>query len=659
MKKKAIDNKKFLYLLSILVSIYFTYLFTRLWNLSLAGILTILIFISFLIFYITKKVEIKLNDIIKIHSKQIVIVSIVLSTLTVISMISFFSYKYTSSEVELTGNNLSLNAIDSIVINNQRYLLDDNLFSSSYDKWHNKYIKSSLSRVIVKNVEENKITLLFEKSYNVKIFFNDDYDVKAKELNQEVKVEKINSTFMYEIQSNRIKDSYVYIRMVLSLFSLIYIYYLLVSMIFLLDNEKKGELIIILIGIIIGLSFFNNIILGYSTNDTNSYINFSFKKLLHFIPHKSRMPGYPIIVRIIKLIFDNNYIEFLCIFQYVFWICSLRYLYRIFILLTKVIKVSVISTIVYALCPAIISWNGIILTESIALSGTIIFIYSIIRYLKTSENRYGLLAIVLAFILTFIRPTSIIYLCGVFVFFILRILLKENNKSDKLCLKVNTLFLCFVFIYVLLFHHNYGIYSLNSLVVKQNFIVSIQEKYYKSSNDDEYIKNIDDSIKENSGDVWKIASDIMSKYSLNELKKHVSYTRNKNMHKYIKYICNLITTHAPEKFYGYSYDNTNPKIRWLHDAMYHSFSIITFLHIYIMQFMYIVWIFREIILRKRVNWIYLGFFAFPFIILFSSFIGTCGEFMRTAITSMQFTYISIVNFIYTLFTKGGKDEEIN
>ena len=55
--------------------------------------------------------------------------------------------------------------------------------------------------------------------------------------------------------------------------------------------------------------------------------------------------------------------------------------------------------------------------------------------------------------------------------------------------------------------------------------------------------------------------------------------------------------------------------------------------------------------NKKVPWLYFGLCVFPLIIIISTFVGTCSEFMRTAICALPFTYISLAIFTDKLFYK--------
>ena len=89
-----------------------------------------------------------------------------------------------------------------------------------------------------------------------------------------------------------------------------------------------------------------------------------------------------------KILFSNYYLKFVCIFQYICWYISIIYLFKLISLLTNH-KIALWGSIIYSIVPAIVGWNCNILTESLALSGTLIYVYYVINYIKNNKSPYG------------------------------------------------------------------------------------------------------------------------------------------------------------------------------------------------------------------------------------------------------------------------------
>ena len=86
-------------------------------------------------------------------------------------------------------------------------------------------------------------------------------------------------------------------------------------------------------------------------------------------------------------------------------------------------------------------------------------------------------------------------------------------------------------------------------------------------------------------------------------------------------------------------------LEWLENTFVKLFTFLTFSHVYIIILIELVLTIYNWIKTKKVPWIHLGLFAFPLVIIESSFIGTCAEFMRTSIYVLPFAYIALATYI--------------
>lgn len=363
-----------------------------------------------------------------------------------------------------------------------------------------------------------------------------------------------------------------------------------------------------------------------------------------------RTPVYPLIIKIIQEIFQYDYLRFVCIFQYIIWFVAIIFLYKLLKLLINNKNIIMVATIIYAFCPAIIDWNNYILTESIALSGTIIFIYLIIKYLKEAKVLTGITATIIAFVLTFHRPTAIIYVVVLELFWIMRFIIdRKHIKIDFICFLSSTFTIILIVIYAIVFHKTFSIYSISDAVPRQHLYVCMQEGFYKNSNDEKFIKEIEEAIENNREFGWDTVIEVLNKHTLNEVKSFTSSCYKNNFSQYISYLVNLSKTNLTVRYRDYSLKLVNSNLKWIRVVM-KLFTFITLAQSYITILIEFVLLIYLWIKNKKVPWIHFGLFAFPLIIIISSFIGTNAEFMRTAICALPFTYISLIMFLDKLFS---------
>ncbi len=636
-------------ILILFISLYSSYLICHVGNYPIKSFIALFIIIFGLLFLIIKFCSKNIDKEVLTKNKKIILFvsTFIISFVIFISNIYFFAYSFAESKINFsstTSEEINDNFIDYVVINNTIYLYQNNAFIQDFG------LKNS-SDIKLEKLSNNNYQLLVNKALDVKIEFNDKANnLKLIDGNKN-KVINLTSgeTLLYNVSNNKVLDNYFLLRCILSfllIFCLIFI--INVSILGTTDKKRRNFICTCLVITIIGYFYRHNLLSNILYPDSKSYVEFNFNKLLHF--HlDGRTPIYPIIIRIMYILFSENYFSFVCIFQYIFWFISLIYLYKLLYLLIKNYKLASIFTILYALSPAIITWNNILLTESIALSGTMMFIYYIINYIKTNKLSSGIAAVVISFLLMFERPTAIILVLFLVIFWLFRFLLEKNHlKNDLKCFVFSIISIILLLIYAILFYRDFGIYSISDRAVKQDLYVNIEQEYYKSSNNPQFIKNVEKALDENGHNVTNATWVVYLQYSLKDLKEINSYCRTKNLDKYLLYILDLIKTNSKVKFEGYTYYTVNPDNLWLHDTMPLLFNIITFAHAYIAILIELILLIYRWIKNKKVPWLDCGLFAFPLVIIMSSFIGTNAEFMRTAICCVPFTYISYVLLIYNI-----------
>ncbi len=652
-------HKIIIIILTLFNSLYLSYLICHIDNYSVKSFIFLFLVIALLFLFFVKFCSKTANK--NINKRNIIFLTIILSITVLVSNYKFFICSVIDTKIDFTvlnEDNQDQKFIDSIIINNVTYENQKNGFAQPISTQINNNIK-------LEKISNTDYSLFINKAFAIKIIFNDKVEkIKIKDGNEKEFIYQNNSktfngtknsitnTNIYKVKSNTTFNIYSFIRLLLSYQLIFFIVFNLIAS-FLSQESKQAKcyLFTLLMVAIIGYLYHSNLTLNILYDDSPSYIDYKFNNLLKLKLDNSRPFIYPLIISLMKLLFANHYLDFVCHFQYLIWFISLIYLYKLIFLLSKNYKISSIFTILFALSPAVISWNDIILTESLALSGTTIFIYYIVNYIKTNKLSSGILAVIISLILAFHRSTSIILVIFLLCFWLLRFIFeKQNRKKDFKCFVGSLLSMTLIVIYAILFHQNYGIYSISDKMVWQTFFVNISQGYYKSSNNPDFIAKVESAkIKYPGNDVFSIANvsqEVFYQYTLKESQEIINYCRNKNLKKYIIYITDLIKANSNVKFTGYTYSNgTNASNLWLHNTMPELFNIITFAHAYIAILIELILLIYRWIKYKKVPWLDCGLFVFPLAIILSSFIGTYNEYMRTAICTLPFTYLTYVLFI--------------
>lgn len=581
-------------------------------------------------------------------AKKKKIIGIIISFLASITLVlifkSFFLYNYKDTTITLkkqVNNMQELGFIDNFIINNVKYSYDGNSYINTFTY--------DLCDAVDFDFSKTDTEIKIKKSKDIKITFKTDENIEIIDNNKSQIINSHGSNeYLYSVIGNRYISYKSIINTVLAIIMFSYYLYILYKFLINDKNNKKEKILVItlLTVMLIGLLYYNNFTRNCLYIDSTSYIKFDFHSFLH-LKFSGRTPVYPTIIRINNIIFGNEYLSAVCILQYIIWFISICYLYKTILLFTKKDKLAYIASIIYAISPTIVAWNNIILTESLALSGTLVFIYYILKYIKENKISDAIKASILSLILTFHRPTSLIYVMFLIIFFIIKLIFdNKNRKKDLKGLIISSANLVIIIIYTIIFHRTYKFYSISDAVPRQTLFVTIQEGYYKDGNNEAIIKTIDDSLEKTSNDIWSTLREVLSNYELHEIRDFANYARKKNMKKYVQHIIDLTFQHIPIKFEGYSFlpINYTKILKYFPDL----FSVINFGHVYIVMTINLILTILSWIKNKKVPFIYGGLSAFPLVIIFSSFIGTCAEFMRTAICCIPFVYISIFFFLNEL-----------
>lgn len=195
-------------------------------------------------------------------------------------------------------------------------------------------------------------------------------------------------------------------------------------------NEKKKIFCVLLIAFF-NVIFYKNVLIAQLYPDSYGYIDYSFKSLLHLDLASNRTFGYPLFIRICQYLFRGQFLNGVVILQIVISCVSFLYLYKAGSYILKNKKTALLLTVLYASSPAVIGWNTIISTESLAISGTVFFIYALTKYLENTSVKNGVIVILWAFCLVWIKPALIVY-DGIFLVFLIMRFFTERHHIDKI-----------------------------------------------------------------------------------------------------------------------------------------------------------------------------------------------------------------------------------
>jgi hypothetical protein len=236
---------------------------------------------------------------------------------------------------------------------------------------------------------------------------------------------------------------------------------------------------------------------------------------------------------------NSSYLFNVVIFQSVISFISIFYFYKLCKSIYKNRKIAVISSIIYGISPSLINWDCSIMTESLSISFTVIFLYFLLKYYKNPSKLLSALLTFICFMMVMLRPSFLILfillnLIWGFMFF-------NNLKLWKLFLfNITCSFLCVLLLFQYcksneIQNHYWGI---SNVIDINQLPIIIKYGIYNNSTDSGIINKINSTINKNpvnSEFYSNTSSKIFSSFSPNRIHIFITNSIIKNKVEFIKF----------------------------------------------------------------------------------------------------------------------------
>ena len=176
---------------------------------------------------------------------------------------------------------------------------------------------------------------------------------------------------------------------------------------------------------------------------------------------KWRTPVYPMFLGITKFVCGDNYLWCVVFIQNLVYLVSIKYFFFLMQYSVENKKISLAFTFFYALYPCVSTYNCCIVTESLAVSGAIFLLYSIVKLYTSKKTVFGFFPFFWLLFLIFLRP-AVVYLLPVTMVWWCIIVIKRKGACDKpfICGMVGTILVSInLFVYIIMFKGSYGVFA--------------------------------------------------------------------------------------------------------------------------------------------------------------------------------------------------------
>jgi len=167
--------------------------------------------------------------------------------------------------------------------------------------------------------------------------------------------------------------------------------------------------------------FINNIALYYNADGVSYFTSGIFDLY--------RTPLYPLIIRLFESIFKDNFMSNIVYFQQ---LISFLSIIPVFYFLKNTLKnnrIIIPATLIYSCIPYSLIQNVNINPESLCIAGSAFILFLVSYYVKKPQKSIAFCSGLFPFVLIMLKPTYLIVLCLMFLFFTGRFIFRKNERK--------------------------------------------------------------------------------------------------------------------------------------------------------------------------------------------------------------------------------------
>lgn len=383
------------------------------------------------------------------------------------------------------------------------------------------------------------------------------------------------------------------------------------------------------------------------TNDSREYIGFDTSEVLrgNLSATLGRPPLYGIFLDIMARFFGNGDLVATKFFQVSVSLLSIFIFAKLLHHLGVLSPWCQLCVFLYGISPAVVGWENTILTESFSLSGTVIFFYWIVLYIKTQRLLYGALAHLMALALIFLRPQFLVYLALLLVFLVLKLIFPSNKRERK---KIVMLLILQAFLwggiagYCALFYQECDVFSLTTASVRQNLKVCIDREYYGEFDDETVANFITEHINMGEG-AWTVCSSTIEEYGQQRINDVTKKYFSNHLVQYVGDTFCVMASDLQSHFYGYGLGRDNivsdtGVLYRIYNLQMGLFQFMTVAHALVFSVLEGVTMVVMWVRRRTLPWVHMALFSISMCTTFLTYFVTCGEYMRTMISIVPYLY---------------------
>jgi len=361
-----------------------------------------------------------------------------------------------------------------------------------------------------------------------------------------------------------------------------------------------------------------------------------------------RTPVYPYFVKIIKLFGNESLIQNIILVQAIISFLAIIIFYKIAGLVFQHRTVILIASVVYGIIPSFINFDKCILTESLSICATVVFLYFMLRYLKRPTILKAALLTLFIFITIMLRPSFIILLPIVIMFWILRIIFfKTDWKSCLAGIAASIVCVLLILGYSRLNFKDNGYNGISVVSSINQLDVIIDANMYMDGNDSVISETIKSNLTEPHGPYNSMYNILFPQFSHVRIAKYLRSCIMNQPGVYIKDALRKMITLGKSTTRAVYVSSRGGLSGKLLSPLSHFLSI-NFLIIYILLFIEFIYIIVRWIKSRQVLWFKIILFSIITTQLVTIIIGAQGEYKRLFVVVLPCVIILLFSYIEML-----------
>jgi len=389
---------------------------------------------------------------------------------------------------------------------------------------------------------------------------------------------------------------------------------------------------------------FNN---GDGSGDSETYWNYSANIFQGHVDIL-RTPVYPYFVKIMGLFGNDSLIQNIILVQAIISFLAIIIFYKIAGTVIQNRTVIIIATIVYGIMPSLISWDKCILTESLSICAIVVFIYFTLRYLKKPTILKAILLTLFIFIAIMLRPSFIILLPVVILFWMLRIIFfKTDWKSCLSGIAASIVCVLLILGYSMLNFKDNGYNGISIVSSINQLDVVINANMYMDGNDSVISETIKSNLHEPHGSYNSMYYVLFPQFSHERIAKFLRSCIMNQPGVYLKDAFGKMVTLGKSTTRAVYVSSKGGLSGKLLSPLSHFFSI-NFLILYIVLFFDFIYIIVRWIKSHQILWFKIILLSIIITQLVTIIIGAQGEYKRLFVIVLPCVIILLSGYIEML-----------